>query len=135
MPIASVTFPEKWEVQANETSVEVVSDDEEIYFYIESYDGSELAGAITAALETLGENGVKVDAATKKQTELSHNGLQILNVDWKGTSEGEACEVSLAVITQDDKRALLLIYVASPEAEKKHEKHLQAIRESLKAAK
>jgi hypothetical protein len=132
-PIASITFPEKWKAEADDTSLEVLSPDEDIYINIETHDGAKLAEAVAAAIATLKEHKVTIDQASQKKTEAKHNGLSVVNVDWDGTSEDGKVKVSLTVLTQDEKRALLMIYVATPDAEKKHEQELGTIQQSIKA--
>ena len=131
-PIASVTFPEGWKVEAADESVDASSDDEAIYINIEFNDADSLEGAIEETFGYLKKNKVKFDKATEKKSEGEFNGMKVVNYDWEGEDSEGKCKISLAVLGVTPKKALLMLYWASPEGEKKHEKELNAILSSIK---
>ena len=131
-PIATVTFPEGWKVEASDESLDASSSDDEIYINIEFNDAESLEGAIEESFGYLKKNKVKIDKATEKKTEGELNGLKVVNFDWDGEDSEGKCKISLAVLGVTPKKALLLLYWASPEGEKKHQKELDAILSSIK---
>jgi hypothetical protein len=131
--IASVSFPEGWKVEASDESLDANSDDNEIYINIEFNDADSLEGAIEETFGYLKKNKIKIDKSTEKKTEADFHGMKVVNFDWEGEdSEGKA-KISLAVLGVTPKKALLLLYWASPEGEKKHQKELDSIMDSIKS--
>ena len=134
-PIASVSFPEGWKVEASDESVDASSNDEEIYINIEFNDADSLEGAIEETFGYLKKNKVKFDKATEKKTEGDFQGMKVVNYDWDGEDSEGKCKISLTVLGVTPKKALLMLYWASPEGEKKHEKELNSILSSIKPIK
>lgn len=130
--IATVTVPDKWKTEAEDDSLDIVSDDEEVYINIEALDYESVEGAVKEAMGYLQKNKVKVDPATAKKQAGEANGMKFENVDFDGTDEDGPCKISITVLGVTPKKALVLLYWASPEAEKKHEKELSAIQASIK---
>ena len=130
-PIASVAFPEGWKVEMEDESLEATSADEQIYINIEFNDAESLSGAITETLGYLAKHKVKLDQATQKKVEVDVKGMKVVNIDWDGEDADGKCKVSLTILAVTPKKTLLMLYWATPEAEKKHEKELGAIQESI----
>lgn len=84
------------------------------------------------SLSHLKKKGVEVDQSTAKQTKAKLNGMDVVDVDWKGKdSEGE-CVVSLSVVVVTGNKGLLLTYWASPEGEKKNSQDVVQILNGIK---
>jgi len=132
-PIASVSFPEGWKVEASDESVDASSSDEEIYINIEFNDADSLEGAIEETFGYLKKNKVKIDKATEKKTEADFHGMKVVNFDWDGEDSDGKCKISLSILGVTPKKALLMLYWASPEGEKKHQKELDSILNSIKS--
>jgi hypothetical protein len=132
-PIASVSFPAGWKVEASDESLDANSDDDEIYINIEFNDAESIEGAIEETFGYLKKNKVKIDKATEKKTEGELGGMKVVNYDWDGEDSDGKCKISLAILSVTPKKALLLLYWASPEGEKKHQKELDSIVSSIKS--
>ena len=130
-PIASIAFPEGWKVELEDESLDATSADEQIYINIEFNDAESLQGAITETLGYLAKHKVKLDEATQKKTEAEVKGIKVVNIDWDGEDADGKCKVSLTILAVTPKKTLLMLYWATPEAEKKHAKELGAIQESI----
>jgi hypothetical protein len=132
-PIASIAFPEGWKVEASDESLDASSNDEAIYINLEFNDADSLEGAIEETFGYLKKNKVKFDKATEKKTEGDFHGIKVVNYDWDGEDSEGKCKISLAVLGVTPKKALLLLYWASPEGEKKHQAELDSILNSIKS--
>jgi hypothetical protein len=134
-PLASITFPSGWKVEDNDESIDATSDDGEIYINLELNDGDSIEGAIEETFGYLKKNKVTVDQASKKQSEGDINGLKGVQFSFEGKDEDGPAKITLMVIQVTEKKALLVLYWASPEGEKKHQAELDTILGSLKATK
>jgi hypothetical protein len=130
-PIASIAFPDDWKVKVEDESVDAESADEEVSIYVEFNDAGSIEGAIQEIFGYLKKEKVTIDKSTEKKTEAKFKGMDVVNYDWDGEDEDGKCKISVAIIGVTPKRGLLLLYWASPAGEKKHEKALAAIQESI----
>lgn len=130
-PIASIAFPEGWKVELEDEGLDATSADDAISINIEFHAVEDLAGAIKDTLVHLAKSKVKIDQATQKKTEADVKGITVVNIDWDGEDEDGKCKISLTVLAVTPTKALLMLYWATPEGEKKHEKELGAIQESI----
>ena len=90
-------------------------------------------GAIEEAVQYLHEQGVTVDDKTMKQSEGKINGMDGVDVTWKGKDkEGDAI-ISLTILAAKKDKVLLITYWASPEGTKKYAKELGTILNSIKS--
>ena len=88
--------------------------------------------AIEEAVKYLQGQGVTVDDKTLKQSEGKINGMDGVDITWKGKDkEGDAI-ISLTILAAKKEKMLLITYWASPEGTKKHDKELGAILQSIK---
>jgi hypothetical protein len=134
-PVASFTIPASWKPAEYEDGVEAVSDDESVYIAVEATDLSSqsvIEDAMKASLSYLKKKGVEVDQSTAKQTQAKLNGMDVIDVDWKGKDSEGDCIVSLSVVVVSGTKGLLLTYWASPEGEKKNSEQLVQILHSIK---
>ena len=133
--IATITIPDDWKSKEIDSGVESQSADGEVYFYVEATDAKGMDKSIVEAVEYLSGQGVTVDDKSMKQSEGKLNGMDVVEVDWKGKDKEGAAEISLSIVAVGSDKALLLVYWASPEGTKKHIKALGEIASSVKASK
>ena len=79
------------------------------------------------------EQGVKLKVDTQKETEGDHNGMKMATLSWKGTDKDGDCSVSLVFLQVTDDTAITLIYWATDDMVKKHEKDINGVLESMKS--
>jgi hypothetical protein len=128
----SITIPDDWKSKEIDAGVEAQSADDEVYFAVEATDAKGMDKAIVEAVEYLSGQGVTVDDKTMKQSEGKINGMDGVDVTWKGKDkEGDAI-ISLTILSAKKDKVLLITYWASPEGTKKHEKELGTIMKSIK---
>ena len=134
-PVASFTIPASWKPAEYEDGVEAVSDDQSVYIAVEATDLSSqsvIEDAMKASLSYLKKKGVEVDQSTAKQSQAKLNGMDVIDVDWRGKDSEGDCIVSLTVVVVTGSKGLLLTYWASPDREKKNSQELVGILHSIK---
>ncbi|MBV8213450.1 MAG: hypothetical protein JOZ08_09555 [Verrucomicrobia bacterium] len=134
-PVASFSIPASWKPAEYEDGVEAMSDDESVYIAVEATDLSStsvIEDAMKQSLSYLNKKGVEVDQSTAKQTQAKLNGMDVVDVSWRGKDSTGECNVSLTVVVVTGKKGLLLTYWASPDGEKKNSQDLVQILHSIK---
>ena len=129
---ASITIPDDWKSKEIDKGVESQSADNEVYFAVEATDAKGMDKAIEEAVKYLHEQGVTVDDKTMKQSEGKVNGMDGVDVSWKGKDKEGDADISLTILAVTKEKILLITYWASPEGTKKHDKELGAILQSIK---
>ena len=132
-PIASMTFPKSWKVDLNDETLDASSNDNEIYINVETTDSGSIEGAMEESFGYLKKNKVKVDKDSLKKTETKINGMDVLDLSYDGTDADGVCKISLTIVSVTKEKGLLVLYWASPEGEKKHQKELDSIITSIKS--
>ena len=134
-PVASFSIPASWKPAEYEDGVEAMSDDESVYIAVEATDLSStsvIEDAMKQSLSYLNKKGVEVDQSTAKQTQAKLNGMDVVDVSWRGKDSTGECNVSLTVVVVTGKKGLLLTYWASPDGEKKNSQDLVQILHNIK---
>lgn len=131
-PVVTFTIPEKWKIEKSDESISATSDDDEILVSFEINDGDSIEGAIEESLGYLKKNKVKIDKDSQKKQELKVRGMEVVNFDWDGTDPDGPTKISLTILGITKDKALVLLYWASPEGEKKHAADLKAMQDSIK---
>ena len=130
--VATVTLPDDWKANDYDEGVEVTSADGEVYLAVEATDAKGVKASMDAAMKYLTKKGVTVDADSVKQEEGKLNDMEAVDISWDGQDHEGAAKISLTVIEISGNKALLLIYWASPDGEKKHLEELHKIAQSIK---
>jgi len=131
--IFSITFPDTWTVTYEDESVDALSPDEAVEIYAQTDDANTIEDSVKSSIEYLEEQGVKLKPDTQKETDGEHNGMKLATIGWKGTDQDGDCTVSLIFIQVTDDTAMTLIYWATDEMVKTHEKDISAVLESMKS--
>lgn len=130
--IVSIDIPKGWKVEASDESLDVTSDDDEVYMNLEINDDESLEGAIEETIGYLKKNKVKIDKSTEKKGEGKFGPFDATSIQWTGTDADGPTHISLTFVQISKKQVLTFLYWASPEGGKKHSKDLDAIGDSLK---
>lgn len=131
-PAASITIPDTWETEEIEDGVEATSPDKLVYIAAEFVKASNVEDATKEAIAYLIENGVEIDAATKKEKTFKIGDLEAFEVEWKGKDSDGPTEVSVAIVVIAPKKLMFLTYWATPEGGKANAADLGAIALSVK---
>jgi hypothetical protein len=134
-PIATVVLPDDWETDDIDSGVEVTSKDGEVYIAFETVKATKIEAAIKEVIEYLVKKGVKLDAASMKQKEITVNGMPGADIDWTGTDKDGPTEISLTMLFPTKERLVMLTYWGTPEGGKANAEALGKIAQSIKPAK
>ncbi|MDB6071783.1 MAG: hypothetical protein JWL81_2954 [Verrucomicrobiales bacterium] len=131
-PVFSLKFPDKWEVTYEDESVDGVSPDGAIEIYAQTDDAETIEDSVKESIDYLTGEGVKIQADTETKTDGEHNGMKMGIIGWKGTDKDGACSVSLIFLKVTEDTTMTLIYWATDDQVKKHEKEINAVLDSMK---
>jgi hypothetical protein len=132
--VATINTPAGWKANNYDKGVELISDDGEVYIAVEATDAKGVERSMDEAMQYLKSKGVTVDAKTVKQSEGKLAGKDAVMISWDGDDEEGPAKVQLMVVSVTNDIGVLFLYWASPEGEKKHQKEISGIAESLKKA-
>ena len=130
-PVVSITIPDDWETEEIEDGVEATSPDKNVYIAAELVKASNVEEATKEALKYLVDNGVVIDAATKKEKTFKIGELEAYELGWQGKDEDGPTEVSVAIVVVAPKKLMFLTYWATPEGGKTNAAALGAIALSI----
>lgn len=133
-PVATIKTPAGWKAENYDKGIEFTSDDGEVYIAVEATDAKGVERSMEEAMEYLKSKGVTVDAKTVKQNEGKLAGKDAVMISWDGDDEEGPAKIQLMVVSITNDKGVLFLYWASPEGEKKHQKEISGIAESLKKA-
>lgn len=134
-PLIVISFPASWTVEAEDDSITADSDDEEIQVSAEIHDSDSIEGAVLEAIGYLKKNKVKIDKSTEKKTDAKINGMEASDIEWTGEDEDGPCKVGLTFYAISKDKALVVLYWAGIEGEKKHADEINKIFNTVKRAK
>jgi hypothetical protein len=132
--IASIDIPGSWKPEAVDNGVEAQSKDGSFYLSIVAA-GSEkgVQADIDATKDMLKEHKVKIDDSTQKTGKGDVNGFPTESVTIKGKDEDGPCTITILIVSIKEK-VLIFTYWFNDSELSKHEKEVETIQKSLKAA-
>jgi len=128
----SVTIPDTWKVSSEGNVLEAKTTDEAIGLVFESVKAEDVEKAIGDAVKEIEKELGTLTTVSTSETEL--NGLKAYIEDCTATVKDVKISVSVMLLMTPDKKFVLLYYFGGEEAEKKYEKELTEIVQSLKPA-
>lgn len=132
--IASVKIPANWKPEVVDNGVEAQTEDGSFYLSIVAAGTEKGVDAdIKATKDMLKEHKVQIDESTQKSGNGNVNGFPTESVTVKGTDEDGPCTVTILLVTIKDKM-LVFTYWFNDSELSKHEKEVEEIQNSLKAA-
>ncbi|MBN9525203.1 MAG: hypothetical protein J0H82_03300 [Alphaproteobacteria bacterium] len=130
-PVATVTIPDSWKPEEYDLGVEAQSPDDEVYVAVEVSSVKGLENAAIEALKFYQKQGVTLQG-DPVQSEHKLNGMDVVDLAWKGRDKDGEAEVSLSFVVVSESRILLLYYWGSPKGGEKHRQALSGILNSIK---
>lgn len=130
--VFSITFPDKWTVTYEDESVDALSPDEAVEIYAQTDDAETIEESVKESVKYLTEQGVELDIDSQKETDGEHNGMKMGSLVWKGKDKDGDCTVSLVFLQVTEETTITLIYWATDEMVKKHQKDINGVIESMK---
>ena len=133
--VASITFPEDWDVEEMEGGYGGDSADDHVYLAaVVVKDETNMNSQIDETFEMLKEHNVELDTASKKENKFKINGMEATELLFQGKDEDGPCGVSISFIPMKNNLIILTYWVTTAE-EAKHQATVGKIVNSLKPAK
>ena len=133
--IASITFPEDWELEAIDGGYGADSPDEHVYLSIVAVKNeTDMNAEIDDVFKMLKEHNVELDESTKKENKFKINGLDAEELLYQGKDEDGPAGVSITFVPVKNNLVILTYWVTTAE-EAKHQATVGKIINSLKPTK
>lgn len=132
-PVANVSIPDSWKPEDIDDGIQAQSPDGSVYLSLEVGDIGNLNDLIENTFAYLKKNKVRIDDSTKKESDVSLNGLAVKDITWTGRDSDGATVVGVSFITVSPEKVLVLTHWASPDGEKKYNEAITAMMQSIKA--
>ncbi len=127
----TVWIPDNWDQEADEDSLIVGDPDEEVMVAFLVVDSDNVEAALDAMEAELSD--IVEDVSSEEEpSEVNLNGMPAIVLDAKGTVEGEAVDLGIAVIMTPANKALLVFAIAQSSAVAKHEATIEKILGGIK---
>lgn len=134
-PLATVTIPDTWDVEETDDGAEATSPDEGVYLAIEGMEAKDVEQGMKEAIAYQVEQGVTLDDASLQKKEMKVNGMDALDLTWKGTDSKGPVSVGVTLLIPSPGNLLMVTYRGSPASEQKVADDLVKIIGSLQATK
>jgi len=135
-PIATINVPDTWAPDTFEGGVEMNSPDNEVYIAAEEVEAADLTDAVAETVKTLAKDGLEIDTSTKKEKDITINGLKAHDLAYTGKDKEGAANFSITLVeTPKPNVFLMLSYWGSDEGEKANAEALNAISQSIQETK
>jgi hypothetical protein len=133
--VASITFPDDWDVEEMEGGYGGDSADDHVYLAaVVVKNETDMNSQIDEAFEMLKEHNVELDTDSKKENKFKINGMEATELLFQGKDEDGPCGVSISFVTMKNNLIILTYWVTTAE-EAKHQATVGKIVASLKPAK
>ena len=134
-PVASITFPQGWDVEEMEGGYGGNSPDEHVYLAaVVAKDETDMNSQIDETFEMLKEYKVELDTDSKKENKFKINGMEATELLFQGKDEDGPCGISISFVPIKNNLVILTYWVTTAE-EAKHQATVGKIVNSLKPAK
>lgn len=127
-----IVMPDNWAVQTIPRGIQIRSNDEEVYMWVEAVTDGSLEEAMDEYMDYFKKEGVTFTGAPT-QSKSSIAGTPVLFIDFPATYKGKPNLVRMLVsdAKAGEAKGMLVGYWASPEGDKKYEQPVGRIVEDL----
>ena len=133
--VASITFPNDWEVEEMEGGYGADSPDNHVYISaVAVEDETDMNSQIDDVFKMLAEHKVELDESTKKEEKFKLNGMDASELQYQGKDEDGPCGISIVFIPVKNNLIIFTYWITIAE-QAKHEAAVGKIINSLKPAK
>ena len=133
--VASITFPDDWDVEEMEGGYGADSPDDHVFISaVAVKNETDMNAQIDDVFEMLKEHKVELDESTKKEQKFKVNGLEASELLFQGKDEDGPCGVSIVFVPVKNNLIILTYWVTTAQ-EEKHQVTVGKIINSLKPAK
>lgn len=132
-PIATIEFPDNWTVGEIKRGLEIKSNDEEVFLWIEIYRPSAYAAVVREHERYFQSQGVRIIGEPTQQSSRE-DGVSIKYTDFPATWQGKPTVLRYLAIDLGlpSGKEILMSYWASPEGDKKHSAAMDRVLDSFK---
>ena len=131
-PIVTVQVPDKWQTTEHGEHIEAVSPDGTVSCLVMSAEAKKINEAMGEAMRYLrNKGGITVKGESMKREEGQLNGMDVKNVSWLGKNQKGDVKISFKIMSVPEGKPVIVVYWASPDAEKKHQKELNKMLQSI----
>jgi hypothetical protein len=131
-PIVRITVPENWKPHPSDETVDGLSPDEAVNFWVAVLASPDAAAAKADALAALERNGLKIDAASAEETPSRIGALSGVAATYAASEDGKGSIVKIDILAIRNKRVLQIVRWGSPDAIAKHQAALTSILATIK---
>ncbi len=132
-PIFSITYPEAWEIKAEEATINAGSSDGSVATVLMALEGKDLEEAIKGAMAGIDEQFESM--TTDEPQEAQINGMDVLLVNGKGDLKGGGkMNANWAIFTPDKENFFMLLVFTPENVGEDHAKDITSLLQSVKAA-
>jgi hypothetical protein len=131
-PIVTVQVPDKWKTTEQAEHIEAISPDGAVSFLVMPGEAKKINEAMGEAMSYVrNKDGITVNPDSMKHDEGRLNGMDVKNVSWQGTNQKGDVKISFKIMSVSEGNPVIVVYWASPAAEKKHQKELNKMLQSI----
>ena len=131
-PIVTVEVPDKWKTTERGEHIEAISPDGTVSFLVMPAEAKKINEAMGEAMRYLrNKDGITVKAESVKREEGQLNGMDVKHVSWQGKNQKGDVKINFKIMSVPEGKPLIVVYWASSEAEKKHQKELNKMLQSI----
>jgi DNA polymerase I-like protein with 3'-5' exonuclease and polymerase domains len=131
-PIVTVQVPDKWKTTERGEHIEAVSPDGAVSFLVMTAEAKKINEAMGEAMRYLrNKGGITVRADSVKHETGQLNGMDVKNISWQGKNQKGDVTINFKIMSVPEGKPVIVAYWASLEAEKKHQKELNKMMQSI----
>jgi hypothetical protein len=131
-PIVTVQVPDKWRTTEHGEHIEAISPDGTVSFLVMPAEAKKINEAMGEAMRYLrNKGGITVKGESMKREEGQLNGMDVKHVSWQGKNQKGDVKISFKIMSVPEGNPVIVVYWASPDAEKKHQKELNKMLQSI----
>jgi hypothetical protein len=131
-PIVTIEVPDKWKTTERGEHVEAISPDGAVSFLVMPAEAKKINEAMGEAMRYLrNKDGITVKAESVKREAGQLNGMDVKHVSWQGKTQKGDVKINFKIMSVPEGKPVIVVYWASPDAEKKHQKELNKMLQSI----
>ena len=131
-PIVTVEVPDKWKTTERGEHIEAISPDSAVSILVMPAEAKKINEAMGEAMRYLrNKGGITVRSNSMKREDGQLNGMDVKNVSWLGKNEKGDVKINFKIMSVPEGKPVIVVYWASPDAEKKHQKELNKMLQSI----
>jgi tRNA U34 2-thiouridine synthase MnmA/TrmU len=131
-PIVTVEVPDKWKTTERGEHIEAISPDGAVSFLVMPAEAKKINEAMGEAMRYLrNKDAITVRADSMQREAGQLNGMDVKNVSWLGKNQKGDVKINFKIMSIPEGKPVIVVYWASPDAEKKHQKELNKMLQSI----